>query len=191
MVFIYYPSITSGRMALVWRSDPMAKGRADTSPWRSHLCVCWVNQSRVTERTWESQVYQVKSSSTCPQLRKTHPKIQLGWNLCLYIAARERNQWSCYFAAFERIVSELQSACLADAVTFKCWHTILFWINTCGRSWEQKYQSRHGINVMLLQYKHSCFLAQYWQTPFSNMLLFSWSQKIKVCEGDQGNPQSQ
>lgn len=64
----------------------MAKGSADASPWWSHLCICTLNQSRVTERERESQAYHIS-----PHLRKTPPEIQP----CRYIAARERELPFC------------------------------------------------------------------------------------------------
>lgn len=50
----------------------------------------------------------------------------------------------------------------------------------CGGSWELKYQSQHGNNVTPPKQTLSfCFLEQYWQTTFSN-LLFSWSQNVSL-----------
>lgn len=169
----------------VWRGGLMAKGSADATPWRSHLCVCTLNQSRVTERERESQAYhQVHTSE------KHTPKSNLdAQNPCRYIAARERElpfccTWRHQCQTCRATVG--RSACLADSITFKCWHIILFWINMCRGPWELKYQSQHGNNVTLPQQKHSfCFLAQHWKMAFST-LLFSWSQNMCLQGGDWG-----
>lgn len=187
MVFIYYLSVTSGRMALVWRGDLVAKGRADTSPWWSHLCVCTVNPGRVTDRTWESQVYQVNSSP-----RKTHPDIQPGCSKSppLRNSKRKKPAGVAIVLLLNASVSDVQSGCWQkrqsgwrrhiQMLTYNLVLNKYVWrivgAEISKPTWKQCNAPQH---------KHSCFLSQYWQTTFSD-LLFSWNQNVCLQRGRPG-----